>query len=84
MGNLRDESQTFVGIDINLSVIVVHLPCEDIEKRGFSAAISAQDGNTLPFLNLKTQVFQKIFADNKEFCQIFDLNINHCCSPVYE
>ena len=82
-GNLRNQAQFLVGIDINLAGIVIHLPGQDIKKRCLAAAVAAQNGNALPFLNLKGQVFQQIFANDKEFCQIRYLYIYHGFTPLY-
>ena len=41
---------------------------EDVKKRCLAAAVTAQNRHTFPFLDLKTEVFQKIFTDNEEFC----------------
>ena len=81
-GYLRDQAQLFVGVHVDLAGIVVHLPGEDVEERGLAAAVAAQNGDALPFLNLEGQVFQKIFADDEEFCQIRYLYIYHGFSPL--
>ena len=77
LGNLGDEAQLFIGIDVDFAGIVVHLAGEDVEKGGFSAAVAAQNCHALPFLNFKGQVFQQIFSDDEEFCQIGYLDIDH-------
>ena len=58
LGDLGNEAQLFIGIDIDLSPIIVHLPGEDLEKGGLSAAVPAQDGHTLSLLNFKGKALQ--------------------------
>ena len=80
LGDLGNQPQTLVRIDVDLAAVIVHLAGKDVEKCGFSAAVSAKDRHPLPFLNFKAQVVQQIFSDYKEFCQIPDLYINHILS----
>ena len=35
---------------------------------GFDTAVTAQDGNTLPFLDLKAQSIQQVFPNDKKLC----------------
>ena len=80
LGDLGNQPQTLVRIDVDLAAVIVHLAGKDVEKCGFSAAVSAKDRHPLPFLNFKAQVVQQIFSNYKEFCQIPDLYINHILS----
>ena len=68
LGNLGNQADAFGRIDIDFTVIVVHFSGEDLEQRGFSAAVPAQNGNALPFLDLERQAFQEVFTDDEEFC----------------
>ena len=79
-GNLGNQPQALVRIDVDLAAVIVHLAGKDVEKCGFSAAVAAENRHPLPFLNFKAQVVQQIFSDYKEFCQIPDLYINHILS----
>ena len=81
MGDLGNQPQTLIGVNVNLTVVIVHFPGENLQKRGFSAAVSAQNRNTLPLLDLKGQTIQKVFPDNKKFYKVFYRYINHCLSP---
>ena len=67
-GNLRDQTKLFMRIDKNLTGIVIHLSREDVKQRGLTAAVSTKDSHALPFLDLKAQIFQQIFADHEELC----------------
>ena len=67
-GNLRNQTQPLVGIDVNLAPVKVHLPGEDVEQGGFPAAVAPENRHPLPFLNLKAQAVQQIFPDDEEFC----------------
>ena len=57
-----------MGVDEHLAGVVIHLPGEDIKQGSFATAISAQNGNPLPLLNLKGQIFQQVFANDKKLC----------------
>ena len=76
-GDLGDQAQTLVGIDVDLAVVIVHLAGEDLEERGLAAAVPAQDRHSLPLLDVKGQTIQKIFTDGEKFYQVFDLYIDH-------
>ena len=76
-GNLRDETQFFIGVHVDLPAVIVHFAGEDFEKGGFAAAVAAQNGHPLPFLNVKGQVLQQVFPDDKEFFNVFYGYINH-------
>ena len=65
-GDLGDEAQLFIGIYIDLSLVIVHFPGEDLEKGGLSAAVPAQNGHALPFLNVKGKILQQVFPDDKK------------------
>ena len=80
MGNLRDETQFFIGVHVDLPAVIVHFAGEDFEKGGFAAAVAAQNGHPLPFLNVKGQVLQQVFSDDKEFIYVFYGYINHFLS----
>ena len=67
MGDLGDHAQLLIGIYIDLSTVIVHFPGDDLKERGLPAAVTPQDGNPLPLLDLKGKVLQQVFPDDKEF-----------------
>ena len=79
--DLGNKSYTFVGVNIDLTVVIVHFSGEYSQECRFSAAVSAKDSNTLPLLNFKGQTIQEVFSDYKEFYKVFYRYINHCLSP---
>ena len=81
MRNLGNQAQTLIGINIDLTVIIVHFPGENLQECGLSAAVSAQDCDTLSLLDFKGQTIQEVFSDYKEFYKVFYRYINHCLSP---
>ena len=66
-GNLGNQSDPLIGIDVNFAVVIVHFTGEDLQKRGLAAAVAAQNGHTLPFLDFKGQSLQKVFTDCEKF-----------------
>ena len=68
LGDLGDQTQPLVGVDVDLAVVVVHLAGEDLEERGLAAAVPPQNRHPLPLLNVKGQTVQQILADDEEFC----------------
>ena len=40
-GNLGNQTQLFIGIDIDFAVVIVHLAGEDVEQGGLAAAVPA-------------------------------------------
>lgn len=43
-------------------------PAVAVNGRDERRAVAFQDGNALPFLNLKAQAVQEVFADDEKFC----------------
>ena len=80
-GYLGDQAQLFIGIHIDLAPVIVHFPGENLQECGLSAAVSAQDCDTLSLLDFKGQTIQEVFSDYKEFYKVFYRYINHCLSP---
>ena len=68
LGDLGDETQLLVGVYIHLAIVISDFPGENAKQGGLAAAVSAQNGHTFPLLDLKGQILQEIFTDDKEFC----------------
>ena len=80
-GDLRDEAQLLVGVDIDLPLVISNLPGENAKQRGLAAAVAAQNGHTLALLHLKGQAVQQIVSNFKGLYQILHGNISHNVSP---
>ena len=40
-GNLRDQTQFLVGIDVDFAIVIVHLAGKNVEQCGFTAPVPA-------------------------------------------
>ena len=66
--NLGNQANALCRVNKHFTVIIVHFTGEDPQQRGLSAAVSAQNGHPLPFLDLKRKTLQEVFTNDKEFC----------------
>ena len=67
MGNLGNQTQPLVRVDVYLSPIEIHLSGENLEQCGFSASVPSQNRHPFSFLNLKAEILQKVFANDEKF-----------------
>ena len=59
-GNLRDETQPLVGIDIYFAIVKINLPGQDPEKRGLAAAVSAEEAVNVPVLDIHVKTAEHL------------------------
>jgi hypothetical protein len=83
-GDLGDEAHPAALSDDHLALVVVHLPCQDVKKRGLSRAVPAQQADPFPLVNLEGEAVQHVFPHFKGFDQIVYLNVNHILSVIVQ
>ena len=81
-GNLGNQPQAFIGIDIDLALIIINFLCQNAKQRGLTAAVAPQNGDPLALLDFKRESLQQVLSDNKKLCQIIYGYINHSFSPT--